>query len=277
MKHEIRSIPGRGRVLWLTDGRTELGIALDVGIRILHCSYVGCENLLYEQPDNLNDGLSTKDGWRIYGGHRYWTAPESDLSYYPDNQPVSYELTVDGVILSQNDDPWLKIKKQIEIKFCEDGSIFLLHRAKNISDEIQSFASWGVTTFDKGNACIGFPQGKLGAYTPDRKVSLWGESTLTDERIQFRCDKILASHISLEHPFKMGVFSSNGHADLTNKGQRFTLTFEADAAGQYPDGGCNFEVYMDAHVLEMEALGQVCSLQPGEAAVHWERWQIERI
>lgn len=277
MKHEIREIAGRGRVLWLTDGKTELGIALDLGIRILHLSCKGMENLLYQQPDDLSDGLTTPEGWRIFGGHRYWTAPESEKSYYPDSAPVSYELTENGVRLTQPDDPWLQIRKSLEIAFMEDGSIQLHHRAENISGDTVSYASWGVTTLDKGNAQIGFRRGTPGSYDPSRNISLWGSSSPADPRIRFDEDTIFASHEPMDSAFKMGVFSPDGYARLLNKGQQFTLSFEAKKDGNYPDGGCNFEIYMDRHVLELEALGQLTVLSPGDAAEHWERWQIETV
>ncbi|MBQ9967982.1 MAG: hypothetical protein IJO88_04595 [Oscillospiraceae bacterium] len=275
MKHEIRDIPGRGRVLWLTDDKTELGVALDLGIRILHLSCAGMEDLLYEQPDDLSDGLSTPDGWRIYGGHRYWTAPESEKSYYPDSVPVAYELTENGVRLTQQDDPWMQIRKRLDIEFMEDGSIELRHSAENISNMTVSYASWGVTTLDRGEARIGFRRGIPGTYAPSRSISLWGDSSPADPRIRFGEDEIFASHKPMENAFKMGIFSPDGRATLINKGQQFTLSFEAEKGADYPDGGCNFEVYMDLHVLELEALGQLRTLAPGERAEHWERWQVK--
>lgn len=275
MKHEIRDIPARGRVLWLSDGSKELGVALDLGIRVLHLSCAGMENLLYTQPEDLSDGLTTPEGWRIFGGHRYWTAPESEKSYYPDRAPVSYELTENGVRLTQQDDPWLKVRKHLDIAFCDDGSIELHHRAENISDSTAEYASWGVTTLDKGEAKIGFHRGVPGTYNPSRCIALWGDSSPADPRIRFGEDTVFASHKPMDRAFKMGLFSPDGHAQLTNKGQRFTLSFEAKKDGTYPDGGCNFELYMDKHVLELEALGQITALKPGEAAEHWERWEVE--
>lgn len=275
MHHDIRDIPGRGRVLWLTDGKTELGVALDLGIRILHLSCAGMENLLYEQPEDLSDGLTTPEGWRIYGGHRYWIAPESEKCYYPDNAPVSYESIKNGVRLTQSDDPWLQVRKRLEIAFMEDGSIELHHSAENRSDDTVSYASWGVTTLDKGKALISFRRGAPDSYTPSRSISLWGDSSPIDPRIRFDGDAIFASHEPMDSAFKMGIFSPDGHAQLTNKGQQFILSFEAERGVAYPDGGCNFEVYMDRHVLELEALGQLRTLAPGERAEHWERWQVK--
>ncbi|MBP3633060.1 MAG: hypothetical protein J6J43_00610 [Oscillospiraceae bacterium] len=277
MKYDIRNYYDKGRVLWMTDGSTEVAVALDLGIRVLHLSHAGMENLLYRQPADLSDNLSTDKGWKIFGGHRLWTAPESDLSYYPDCEGVSYELTQDGVIVRQNKDPWLGVQKRLRLSFSPDGSLLLEHTITNTADAPMTIASWGVTTFDRGEAEVLFGKGTPGSYNPQRTLSLWGDSALSDPRIRFCGEKIYACHKPMENAFKMGVFAMGGTASLVNKQQRFTLTFEADPQGTYPDGGCNFEVYMDKFVLELEALGQSKTIAPGESVSHWERWYVEKI
>ena len=105
MHHCEQMHPQWGRVLWLRNEFAELAVALDFGIRIVHASYPGMENLFYEQPNDLSDGFVAEGGWRLYGGHRMWLAPESDDSYYPDNQPVSYEIADGHVLVTQPEDP----------------------------------------------------------------------------------------------------------------------------------------------------------------------------
>jgi len=278
MTHEIKLHTTKGRILWLNTEHVTMGIALDYGIRILHLSSPGCDNLLYEQPEDLSDGLTTPDGWRIYGGHRYWAAPESEKSYYPDNAPIDYKLTEDGVILTQLPDPWIGLEKQIKIAFSENGSVLLTHSIRNVTDQEISCASWGVTTFSGGcKAEVMFDGGAPGSYNPQRQVSLWGNSALTDERIRFAQDRIYATHLPKETSFKIGIYSCSGTASLTNKGQCFSLCFEADPNGTYPDGGCNFELYLDKNVLELEPLGQLRTLAPNETASHWERWHVSKL
>jgi len=278
MIHEIQTHNSKGRILWLKTEHVTMGIALDYGIRILHLSCPGCDNLLYEQPEDCSDNLTTPDGWRIFGGHRYWPAPESEKSYYPDNDPISYEMKDNGVILTQKPDPWIGLEKSICIEFSEDGSILLTHHIRNVTEEPITCASWGVTTFAGGSkAEIMFDGGVPGSYNPQRHVSLWGGSALTDERVVFAKDRIFATHLPKETSYKIGIFSCSGTACLVNKGQRFSLSFEADPHGTYPDGGCNFELYLDKNVLELEPLGQLHTLSPNETTSHWERWTISKI
>ena len=278
MTHEILTHETKGRLLWLRHNDIELAVALDYGIRILHLSLCGMDNLLYEQPEDLSDHLSTPDGWRIYGGHRYWIAPESEKSYHPDNTAVSYTLTQDGVVLTQEEDPWLGLQKQLHIRFCDDGSVLLEHSAKNVTSEEIRCASWGVNTFaGGGNAEIWFDGGTPGCYNPERVLSIWSNSCLTDPRVTFTADRIFAAHMPVETSYKIGIFSRSGLAKLQNKGQQFTLMFEAQADGTYPDNGCNFELFMDRNVMELEALGQLSVVKPGASCRHWERWYLEKL
>lgn len=274
MEHQIKQDPRYGRMLWLTDGRTELGIPLDFGIRILHLSVCGGENLLYQQPEDLSDGLATSDGWRIWGGHRLWSAPESDQSCWPDNHPVSYSMQPDGVILTQEVDSWLQQRKHLHLHFCPDGSLLLEHRIENVSTEPVSIASWGVTTFSGGSAELWFDGGTKDCLNPERILSLWGDADLSDPRLRFTKDRIFTAFAAGE-PLKIGLFSHSGKAILRHKGQQFILTFEADPAKQFPDGGCNFELYTDSNIFELEALGPVQTLLPGQSASHWERWTVK--
>ena len=47
---------------------------------------------------------------------------------------------------------------------------------------------------------------------------------------------------------------------------------EKDA--KYPDFGCNFEVFTNPDFLELETLGPLVELQPGEMVEHVEHWWL---
>ena len=42
----------------------------------------------------------------------------------------------------------------------------------------------------------------------------------------------------------------------------------------YPDGGMSFETYTNALMLEMESIGELKKLNPGETLTHTERWEM---
>ncbi len=274
MEFCIKNDPEWGRIYFMTDGKTEVGVALDFGIRITHLSCVGMENLYYRQPDDLSDGF-TMGNWRLYGGHRMWLAPEGDHSYHPDNEPVNYKTLPNGVIVEQPLDPRQNVVKSLKITFEEDGSLRLDHSFRNAGDETIVGASWGVNTLDGyGSATIGFSG--VDGLNPSRTVSLWGDTNLNDSRLKFTKTEIQVQHAPSPDYFKIGVYSREGKAVFRNKGQQLTLTFDAPEMEKLPDGGCNFELFMSNKFLELEALGIRTEILPGEAACHTERIKLEK-
>ena len=196
MQIEHRMDAKRGNLIWLSDGRTEAAAALDFGIRIVHLSCAGKPNLFYSQPDDLSDGLATEAGWRIYGGHRFWSSPESTRSYYPDNAPVACELLADGVCLRQRTDLWTGFEKTLILRFLPDGRLSAEHILTNRNPQTVQAAAWGVCTLrGGGTARIPFPGGTAGEYTPGRVLSLWGQTSLADERLQFGPEEICARDV----------------------------------------------------------------------------------
>jgi len=266
-----------GKVLWVTTDCAEVGIALEFGIRVVHMSCPGMENLFYEQDPDLSDGNATPQGWKLYGGHRIWLAPEGDSSYYPDNEPVRYTVDGDSVLVEQRTDPWTGMKKLLKLNFRE-SSISLENIFINDTDKVVEGGSWSINTLDGGGvARIDFAGTDAGDYTPRRVVSLWADTSLHDPRLKFEKHSLTATHMPLTDYFKLGLYCDPGKAVFENKGQRFTLTFSACGIENHPDNGCNFELYMAKELMELEVLGIKRTLQPGEAASHSETWVLEKI
>ena len=266
-----------GKVLWITTDYAQVGVALDFGIRVVHLSCPGMENLFYEQPADCSDGNATPQGWKLYGGHRMWMAPEGDWSYYPDNEQVTYTVSENTVLIEQKTDPWTGQKKLLKLDFRKDslvvGNIFI-----NDTDKEMTGAAWGVNTLDGGGvARIDFVGTDPGDYTPRRVVSLWADTSVHDPRLQFTKNSLTATHMPLDDYFKMGLYCDPGKAVFENKGQRFTLTFGAFGIENHPDNGCNFELYLAKDFMELESLGVVTTLRPGEAATHTETWKLEKM
>ena len=276
MNAYIKNDPQRGRIYWMTDGKTEVGVALDFGIRIVHLSCADMENLYYVQPADLSDGFTMPEGWKLRGGHRMWLSPEGDHSYYPDNDPVAYTPLPDGVVVEQPLDPWQNVVKTLKITFCEDGAVRLDHSFRNAGDAPMTVASWGINTLDAGGKLtVGFAGAD--GLIPTRTVSLWGNTDLHDSRIRFTSDSLSAVHAPAEAYFKIGIYSRSGEAVFQNKGQQLTLRYAVPPMGELPDGGCNFELFMDKAFLEMEVLGTTARILPGEAACHTEYLLVSKL
>lgn len=263
--------------LWLSDGRLELAVPLNHGIRISHLALTGMENLLYEQPVQA-DYLCTPEGWRVYGGQRFWLAPEGPESYWPDNEPVRWTAVEDGVWLHQAEDPWLRVKKSVGIRYLTDGRVTVIHRVENTGIAPRSCAAWAVTTVAPGGrAMVPLLRDLSVVYNPTGIVSLWCDTNLHDPRLHFTGDSLTATHQPLREYLKLGLSLRAGCATLENRGQRFVKEFPWEESANYPDGGCNFELYLCEHMMELESLGPIMTLQPGETAEHSEIWSVDAL
>ncbi len=277
MKPEIRSHPVHGRILWISDGTVDVAGALDFGVRIVHLSAAGKENLLYVQPADLSDGLATPEGWRIHGGHRFWGAPESERSYYPDNDPVEYEELPNGFLLRQKTDPWTQTEKTLAVTLTGNGSVEVVHTLTYVGEEELTAAAWGVTTLrGGGSACSPFPRCESGSeFQVNRTLALWGATSLADQRLTFSGDEILARHDGSSAYFKMGIYNARGCIRMENLGQELRIGFAVHPLEAYAaDRGCNAELFMDPNVMELETLGVTKTLKKGESVSHTEYWKV---
>ncbi len=76
---------------------------------------------------------------------------------------------------------------------------------------------------------------------------------------------------------KIGALNTKGWAAYLLNGEAFIKHFPYQAGATYPDLNCNCEFYTEPGFLEVETLGPLAQIAPGETAVHPERWQISRL
>ena len=75
-------------------------------------------------------------------------------------------------------------------------------------------------------------------------------------------------------PQKLGIRNELGWCACVWPGAVLVKQFEFDAAARYPDCGVNNEVYPDGPYLEIETLGRLERLEPGERTTLVERWLV---
>ena len=274
MKTYITNDAEYGNLLWLSNGKTEAAAALDYGLRIMVLRCVGMENVLYHQPDDLSDGLTTEKGWKIYGGHRFCTSPESDDSYYPDNEPIEYVIEEESVLLTQKTDSWTGFKKQLRLSFCDNGDIKVEHTLTNCNIQSVNVSLWGITTLKDGGTAKIPCKGNAGGYTPNRSLSLWFDTSVSDSRLSFENNTIIGKHIPCENKLKIGAYSPQGKISMENLGQNLEISFAPHPMENCPDHGCNAELFLNKHIMELETLGELREIASGETVKHTEYWCI---
>jgi hypothetical protein len=275
MEHYTDTYRHFGACLCMTNGVIEMKIPLQFGIRIIYCALAGRENIFYEQPAE-DTALCTPEGWRIYGGHRIWSAPESEKTYYPDNSPVSYAIIDRGVRVEQQADEYLSIQKTLEICFddADPHSVSLRHGIKNVGSSAAKCSVWTISAMDYG-AVLSVPfAGSKGGWTPKRFISLWGDTDMCDPRLYCEPGKMVFRHSADDRYFKMGLWCQAGEATCVSHGQVLEKHFDVYADQEYPDNSVNLEVFQCRQMMEFELLVPLKSLKPGEEVWQTERWRI---
>lgn len=265
----------------LSNGTTELIATLDVGPRILSYSMKGRGSPLNVYSDQM--GGAGEDVWRNRGGHRLWIAPEDrERTYFPDNAPVAWErLGALCVRLTPPPETPCGIQKQIEIELAPTGTqVTLTHRIiclESADAQPMTLAPWALTVMKAGGVAI-MPQPPRGEHPrdllPNRTWVLWPYSDLGDPRWSFGPEFVMLRHDSARGPTKLGMALETGVCGYLHDGVLFIKRFPFDPGAVYPDKGCNFEAFTNTRMVEIESLGPLVTLQPGQMTEHIERWEL---
>ena len=274
MKTYLENYKHFGNCLYIENGDVKLAVPLSFGIRIVYLSYKGSENLFFEQPSEMKD-LSTDWGWRVFGGHRLWIAPESKDNYAVETNPISYEIVDDKVILTQPFDSWLKVYKKIEISFEKDNVVKLLHVITNGDDKVRKFSPWAVSSMAGGGTEFIPLFYRDGGYDPLHRISMWDYTSLGDERVEYTRELITLRHKPTSKKYKIGVGHPNGNVKYVNKGVVFEKEYELSNS-EYPDGNVSFETFMCDYMVEVESLAPLTEVKPNESAYHIEKWILNK-
>lgn len=275
MNWKIDVHPYFGNCLWADDGVTEVIVPLNYGLRIGHFSLCSGENVFYEQPHDMTE-LTTEDGWRVRGGHRLWLAPESTKVYCPDNEPITYEVRNEEIVLTQKEDPWLGIIKRMRLSFDGEGGIKVVHEIENTGKEELFCSLWAISAMAPGGVeRLGFEL-RDGGMDHWHRVSMWDYTSLGDPRAEYRRDGICLKHEPLEQKYKIGVGHPFGPVTYENRGVIFEKHFSVEKDKEYPDANVSYETFMCKHMVEMESLSPLVKLSAGEKTEHQEIWKLRR-
>lgn len=265
-----------GRSLYVDNGVVEMIIPLDYGIRIRHFGFLDEENIFYCQPKNMTE-LTTEAGWRLYGGHRLWLAPEQEDTYCPDNHPIHYSVLDNEVVLEQSVDEWSKVKKSIRICFQEDACVKVVHRIENCSDDPIERSLWCVSVVAPGGTeyiSLGEQEKSM---SHSNRISWWHHTSLGDVRATYKKNEIQIQHMPIDERYKIGIAHPVTPVRYVNNGVIFEKDYDVKLDMVYPDGNVSFETFFCRHMAEIESLSPLHTLSPGESVEHTEVWRLKRV
>jgi len=235
------------------------------------------ENIFAEMPDVV---IKTALGeFHYMGGHRLWTAPESLVrTYIPDDHGVTVKKATHGIKLEGAIEPDTHIRKTIFIQLSPNRPFVMIkHKIENLGRASIRLAPWAITMLRPNSIAI-LPQ-QFGTVDkdgvlPNRNFTLWSYSRWDDARFQLGEEYIKIKANGLKQPFKMGYFNPHGWLGYLFEDVFFVKRFGVRRDEEYPDRGCNAEVYTNDRMLELESLGALVDLKPHEDVVHTETWEV---
>jgi hypothetical protein len=263
----------------VSNGEIEAVVTADVGPRILRFGFVGGQNLLKEYPEQL--GKSGEKSFQLRGGDRVWKAPEDQATWAPDNVAVAVEVTPTGLIARAPVEPATELQKEIEIRMASTGTqVTVFHRITNRSASAMEFAPWALTMMAQGGTAVSAfpPRGKHPEnLAPTNPLVMWAYTDLSDPRLKF-AKKYLMLRQDPNNPQaqKLGMFNQDTWAAYVLHGEAIIKRTSADVTKHYPDFGSSFETFTNNEFLEIETLGPLSSVNPGQTVVQVEHWGLFR-
>lgn len=258
----------------LSDAHVELIVTADVGPRILYAGIVGGDNLLYVNEAAL--GQVGGDMWRMYGGHRFWHAPEHPVrTYVPDNGPVEVQQNGGTVAFIAPPESTTGVQKTLSVSITA-GRVRVEHVIHNRNLWDVELAAWGLSVMRAGGVAV-IPLPPRGAHPeqllPNTRLILWPYADLSDPRWKFgKAYLRLSQDPNAPPPQKIGVALSEGWLAYVTDGTLFAKSFAYQADGQYPDMGCNAEIFTNDKIIELESLSTLQHVQSGGRLSHVEHW-----
>lgn len=273
-----------GKCLSITNGIVDLAVTIDIGPRIIRYGFVGGQNIMLDDRSFLTPNANEKfkkyygeDKFYCgYGGHRLWISPEYyPEMYYPDNDPVKYEIVGNTVIFTPPAQVENDLQHSITVTLSEDSTeVTVDHKVENIGDRTKEFALWALTMAAKGGLEI-IPMNTQNTHLlPNRKIVFWPYTNPQADNIFLG-----KQYTTVEQPeagaLKLGFDLKDGIAYYVLGDDVFTKKYYPNYPnGVYPDGGVSFETYSCTKFTELETLGEYKKVAPGEIVSHVENWSL---
>lgn len=269
----------------LSNGDAEVLVTTSVGPRIIRYGLIDGPNAFHIIPETRgqNDGSGK---WQPYGGHRLWHAPEvAPRSYHPDHGPYGVPTFDDGVLsVISPAESTTGIAKEMRLMLAASGSaVKVEHRLTNHTVWPVTLSVWALSIVaNRGRVVL--PQEPFVSHddelAPARPLVLWKFTDMADPRWRWGRKYFSLTQSGEEgNPQKVGAYNAQGWAAHLTDEQAFIISILPASGGPavLPDMGSNFETYTDGPFQELETLGPLTILEPGETASHTEFWSLAKI
>lgn len=265
----------------LSNGDAEVLATTSVGPRIIRYGLHNGPNAFQVIPETR--GQTGGGEWLPYGGHRLWHAPEvKPRSYHPDNEAYGTP-TLDGNTLSiaYPTESTTGIAKEMRVTLASAGSAAQVeHILTNNNVWPVTLSPWALTIVANGGRVV-IPHEPFVSHddelAPARPLILWKFTDMADPRWRWGTKYIsLSQKDELGHAQKLGVYNAQGWAAHLTDEQAFIVRIVPSSLESLPDMGSNYETFTKGAFQELETLGPLATLEPGESVSHTEYWFLAK-
>lgn len=157
----------------------------------------------------------------------------------------------------------------------EDDTLVVDHRISNAGDNPLEVAPWAITQLRLGGVALlpvrgSKPGNELQA---DRSLVIWPYTDLADPRLAFQKDLVRIE--GRPGPaLKLGSGPDPGRLQYLLDGYVFTKKIVPAQGNGYADRGAVGQVFVKDAFVELESLGRIARLEPGQSAELRESWEI---
>ena len=263
----------------LRNENIELLVTESVGPRIIRLNLVGGENVFAELPDMTLDSPGADEKFKIYGGHRFWHAPQVPArTHLPDNRPVFVESIPNGVVLIQETEKQTGMRKSLQIALPDNsGTVVVDHILTNEGLWPVESAPWGITQLREGGLAI-CPQTDQyedpdGSW-PNRSIALWPFTSINNPHIHWG-DRFIFVQVNMQKDMlKFGFPNPVGWLAYQNGDTLFVKHAAYEHGKPYFDRGSSSHIFCMPGYIELETLGPRTTIAPGESVTHREIWTL---
>ncbi|HKJ26121.1 MAG TPA: hypothetical protein VJ965_00665, partial [Anaerolineales bacterium] len=108
----------------------------------------------------------------------------------------------------------------------------------------------------------------------NRPIALWPYAQFNDPHLKWGDRFIFVDATYTEGRFKVGWLNLNEWLAYALDDTLFVKSAVCDPTATYYDYQASHQCYCNPSILELETLGPVTLLKPGETATHEERWEV---
>jgi hypothetical protein len=254
-------------------GSYELVVATGFGPRLLGLRRDDSPDIFVTLSPEVSVDHPSGEVYRFRGGHRLWASPEVPaVTYAPDNHECVVTSDTENITISAPAD-LAGFEKSLQLSLDEE-TLRVEHRLRWVGEHPVDASPWALTQVPPDGVAI-LPVAGTGDGSPlqaDRSLVIWPYTHLDDQRISWEEGSVLID-VGPGAPIKLGSGPTPGALGYLKDGYLFSKRFDS-ANDDYPDRGAVAQIYANDSFCELESLGPLARLEPGDETSHVEFWEV---